>query len=596
MNILGISCYFHDSAAVLLLDGVLVAAAEEERFSRKKHDFSFPENAIKFCLEKGNISGKDLDYVVLFEKPFSKFDRLIQTVLQGFPKSYEMFIQSMRTWLLDKLWIKGHIAKFLEINKDQILFSEHHISHAASTYFCSPFSESAVLTFDGVGEWCTTSIGEGTGNYLRLIKEIHFPHSIGLLYSAFTAFLGFEVNEGEYKVMGMASYGTPIYTDKIKKIVRLQTDGSYWLDPKYFSTHYSARKTYTRRFEELFGAPRNNGVPFFTHESGYSPHMEVSANDLEQTAEYNQYYADIAASIQKVTEDMIISLARHAYEITGKTSLCLAGGVALNAVANGKLLAETPFTKVYIQPSAGDGGGALGAALYAWHVALKNTDRFVMDHAYWGASFDCNDIKQSLEDFGIQGRYYDDETNLISTVVDLLVAGKVIGWFQGRGEWGPRALGNRSIIADPRTNTIKDTINEKIKFREPFRPFAPSVLAEAADQYFDLADLNQSMASNFMLMVVPVLDAKQQEIQGVCHQGTSRIQTVAKESNPRYYNLISSFGRVTGTPIILNTSFNVQGEPMVNSPTDALNTFINSGLDLLVLGDFIIDKQDLNIE
>ena len=596
MNILGISCYFHDSAAVLLLDGVLVAAAEEERFSRKKHDFSFPENAIKFCLETGNISGKDLDYVVLFEKPFSKFDRLIQTVLQGFPKSYEMFIQSMRTWLLDKLWIKGHIAKFLEINKDQILFSEHHISHAASTYFCSPFAESAVLTFDGVGEWCTTSIGEGTGNYLRLIKEIHFPHSIGLLYSAFTAFLGFEVNEGEYKVMGMASYGTPIYTDKIKKIVRLQTDGSYWLDPKYFSTHYSARKTYTRRFEELFGAPRNNVVPFFTHESGYSPHMEVSAYDLEQTAEYNQYYADIAASIQKVTEDMIISLARHAYEITGKTSLCLAGGVALNAVANGKLLAETPFTKVYIQPSAGDGGGALGAALYTWHVALKNTDRFVMDHAYWGASFDCNDIKQSLEDFGIQGRYYDDETNLISTVVDQLVAGKVIGWFQGRGEWGPRALGNRSIIADPRTNTIKDTINEKIKFREPFRPFAPSVLAEAADQYFDLADLNQSMASNFMLMVVPVLDAKQQEIQGVCHQGTSRIQTVAKESNPRYYNLISSFGRVTGTPIILNTSFNVQGEPMVNSPTDALNTFINSGLDLLVLGNFIIDKQDLNIE
>ena len=448
MNILGISCFFHDSAAVLLLDGVLVAAAEEERFSRKKHDFSFPENAIKFCLETGNISGKDLDYVVLFEEPFSKFDRLIQTVLQGFPKSYEMFIQSMRTWLLDKLWIKGHIAKFLEINKDQILFSEHHISHAASAYFCSPFAESAVLTFDGVGEWCTTSIGEGTGNYLRLIKEIHFPHSIGLLYSAFTAFLGFEVNEGEYKVMGMASYGTPIYTDKIKKIVRLQTDGSYWLDPKYFSTHYSARKTYTRRFEELFGAPRNNGVPFFTHKSGYSPHMEVSANDLEQTAEYNQYYADIAASIQKVTEDMIISLARHAYEITGKNSLCLAGGVALNAVANGKLLAETPFTKVYIQPSAGDGGGALGAALYTWHVALKNTDRFVMDHAYWGASFDCNDIKQSLEDFGIQGRYYDDETNLISTVVDQLVAGKVIGWFQGRGEWGPRALGNRSIIAD----------------------------------------------------------------------------------------------------------------------------------------------------
>ena len=311
MNILGISCYFHDSAAVLLLDGVLVAAAEEERFSRKKHDFSFPENAIKFCLETGNISGKDLDYVVLFEKPFSKFDRLIQTVLQGFPKSYEMFIQSMRTWLLDKLWIKGHIAKFLGINKDQILFSEHHISHAASTYFCSPFAESAVLTFDGVGEWCTTSIGEGTGNYLRLIKEIHFPHSIGLLYSAFTAFLGFEVNEGEYKVMGMASYGTPIYTDKIKKIVRLQTDGSYWLDPKYFSTHYSARKTYTRRFEELFGAPRNNVVPFFTHESGYSPHMEVSANDLEQTAEYNQYYADIAASIQKVTEDIITVSYTH---------------------------------------------------------------------------------------------------------------------------------------------------------------------------------------------------------------------------------------------------------------------------------------------
>ena len=396
MRILGISCYFHDAAAALLEDGVLLAAAEEERFTRKKHDFEFPHNAIDFCLRSANISGKDLDYVVFFEKPFVKFDRLLRTTLSGFPKSSWMFVQSMRTWLFDKLWIKSLIKEAVGVDSKRILFSEHHLSHAASAFFCSPFAEAAVLTFDGVGEWATTTMGEGRGTNLTITQEMHFPHSIGLLYSAFTAFLGFEVNEGEYKVMGMAPYGQPRYVDEVWKIASQNDDGAYFIDPRYFSYHYSTRKTYTRRFTELFGSPRDPAVPFFTDTSGYPTYYGSRPHNFEELCQYNQRYADIAASIQLVTEELILKLVRQIHRQTGLTRLCLAGGVALNSVANGRILRETPFKELYVQPSAGDGGGALGAALYAWHCALGNERGFVMDHAYWGQSYAPDEIRTAL--------------------------------------------------------------------------------------------------------------------------------------------------------------------------------------------------------
>jgi len=590
MIILGISCYFHDSAAALLVDGKLVAAAEEERFTRKKHDYDFPHNAVQFCLNKGNITGADLDYAVLFEKPFTKFERIIQTALHGFPKTYWMFVQSMRTWLLDKLWVKDVIAKSVGIARDKILFSEHHLSHAASAYFCSPFEESAVLTFDGVGEWSTTTMGVGHGNDLHLTKELHFPHSIGLLYSAFTAFLGFEVNEGEYKVMGMAPYGSPKYTDKVQEVVKLNADGSYWLDPKYFSLHYSTKKSYTKHFKKLFGEPRDPDVPFFTTATDYPSYYGPRPDNFSELADYNQHYADIAASIQSVTEDLILELVQESHRQTGLDRLCLAGGVALNSVANGRILRETPFKELYIQPSAGDGGGALGAALFTWHCALGESERFVMDHAYWGEDYTDDEIKSAIEAFGLDSIYVDDPDTLVDLTVESLLNNETIGWFQGKFEWGPRALGNRSILADPRSAETKDIVNNKIKFREPFRPFAPSVLAECADQYFDLPDPELHLPARFMQLVVPVLENKQATIAAVSHEGTARIQTVDQDSNPLYYKLIKRFGEATGVPILLNTSFNVRGEPIVSSPEDALNTFINSGLDMLAMGNYIVRK------
>ncbi|MEC9308132.1 MAG: carbamoyltransferase N-terminal domain-containing protein [Chloroflexota bacterium] len=590
MIILGISCYFHDSAAALLVDGKLVAAAEEERFTRNKHDYDFPHNAVQFCLNKGNITGADLDYAVLFEKPFTKFERIIQTALHGFPKTYWMFVQSMRTWLLDKLWVKDVIAKSAGIPRDKVLFSEHHLSHAASSYFCSPFEESAVLTFDGVGEWSTTTMGVGHGNDLHLTKELHFPHSIGLLYSAFTAFLGFEVNEGEYKVMGMAPYGSPKYTDKVQEVVKSNADGSYWLNPKYFSLHYSTKKSYTKHFEKLFGEPRDPDVPFFTAATDYPSYYGPRPENFSELANYNQHYADIAASIQSVTEDLILELVRESHRQTGLDQLCLAGGVALNSVANGRILRETPFKELYIQPSAGDGGGALGAALFTWHCALGNSERFVMDHAYWGEEYTDDEVKSAIEAFGLTGIYMDDPDKLVDLTVESLLNNETIGWFQGKFEWGPRALGNRSILADPRSSKTKDIVNNKIKFREPFRPFAPSVLAECAEQYFDLPNPELHLPARFMQLVVPVLEDKQSIIPAVSHEGTARVQTVDLDSNPLYYKLIHRFGEATGVPILLNTSFNVRGEPIVSSPEDALNTFINSGLDMLAIGNYIVRK------
>ena len=464
-----------------------MAAAEEERFTRKKHDFEFPHNAIRFCLQQGKITGRDLDYVVFFEKPFVKFDRLIKTALQGFPKTYQMFVHSMRSWLFDKLWVKSLLASSVGVDPKRILFSDHHMSHAASAYFCSPFDESAVLTFDGVGEWATTTMGFGRGTDLKINQELYFPHSIGLLYSAFTAFLGFEVNEGEYKVMGMAPYGSPRYLEKVWKVVKPNDDGSFWLDPKYFAFHHSTKNSYTGKLVELFGEPRDPKVPFFTETSGFPSYYGPRPHNFDELCRYNQHYADVAASIQAVVEELILQLARELHRQTGSTRLCLAGGVALNSVANGRILRETPFKELYVQPSAGDGGGSLGAALFAWYSALGNDhSRLVMDHAFWGQAYGPDDVRAAIDRSGFDVRYVEDEAKLVDMTVDRLLEGSVIGWFQGRFEWGPRALGNRSILADPRRAEMKDVVNTKIKFREPFRPFAPSVLAEASEHYFDL--------------------------------------------------------------------------------------------------------------
>jgi carbamoyltransferase len=593
MYILGISCYFHDAAAALLCDGQLIAAAEEERFTRKKHDYEFPEHAIHFCLRAGGIKAADLDYVVFFEKPFVKFERLLLSNIQTFPRSYRVFREAMVTWLSDKLWIKHHIQKRLGVPDSKLLFSEHHLSHAASAFFCSPFEEAAILTVDGVGEWATASLGVGKGTDIQVRQEIRFPHSLGLLYSAFTAFLGFEVNEGEYKVMGMAPFGSPRYVDKVHRLIRLGGDGSFELNMDYFSFHYSADQTFNQKFVGLFGPPRAPDTYFFTRSSGYPIYFGEKPGNYEELACQNQYYADVAASIQAVIEEALLQMAQHAYQATGMKRLCMAGGVALNSVANGKILRQTPFEEIYVQPAAGDGGGAIGAALYAYHMVLGKPRQFIMEHAYWGEEHRADAIATFLKEENIPYRRFDDEDTLLTHVADRLQEGKVIGWFQGRFEWGPRALGHRSILADPRRGDMKDIVNVKIKFREPFRPFAPSILAEQTEDYFVLPDAARHYPGRFMLYVVEVREDKRHIIPAVTHvDGTGRLQTVHQGVSPRYHRLIDTFGQATGVPIILNTSFNLKGEPIVNTPQEAFNTFSLSGMDVLVLGDHVIEKTE----
>lgn len=592
MYILGVSCYFHDAAAALLRDGELVAAAEEERFTRKKHDYDFPQNAIDFCLSSAEIRGEDLDYVVFFEKPFVKFHRILLTSMQTFPYSRRVFSEAMITWLTDKLWIKSLLQKKLNVHPSKLLFSEHHLSHAASAFYCSPFEQAAILTIDGVGEWTTASVGIGKGNEIRLLKEIRFPHSLGLLYSAFTAFLGFEVNEGEYKVMGMAPFGRPRYVDKVEKLIRLGSDGGFELNMDYFCFHYSANQTFSRKFVDLFGQPRNPKTPFFTPETGFPSYFGPKPGNFSELGAQNQYYADVAASIQAVTEEAMLRMACAAYQETGLKKLCMAGGVALNSVGNARILREGPFDEIYVQPAAGDGGGALGAALYGYHMLLNKPRKFTMKHAYWGKEFCSAQVGGFLKEEGISHEQIGDEDNLLGRVVDLLVQGKVIGWFQGRFEWGPRALGNRSILADPRRADMKDIVNTKIKFREPYRPFAPSVLVDSAQDFFELPQPSLHYPARFMLYVVEVKKDKRAKIPAVTHvDGTGRLQTVEKATAPRYYRLIQHFGQATGVPIILNTSFNLRGEPIVNTPRNAFRTFAASEMDALVLGDFLIEKN-----
>jgi carbamoyltransferase len=574
-----------------LCDGVLVAAAEEERFTRIKHDFGFPKNAIRFCLAQAGVQGGDLDYAVFFEKPFRKLDRILMTTLQMYPQSWRVFRESMISWMIDKLWVETTMQAELGISKDKILFCEHHLSHAASAFLCSPFEEAAIMTVDGVGEWVTATYGVGRGNHIRLLKQIEFPHSVGLLYSAFTAFLGFEVNEGEYKVMGMAPYGKSRFVDKVWKLVRQNADGSFSLNLDYFSFHHSASQTYNHKFVQLFGEPRPPKMMFFTEATSFPKYFGKPPADYPSLARQNQHYADIAASIQQVTEELLLGMANHLYREIGLKQLCIAGGVGLNSVANSRILRETPFEELFVQPAAGDGGGALGAALWAYNCLIGKPRDFAMKHVYWGRSNTDAEIAHFLRDHNIPHHHFDQDDPLLDRVVDRLMRGKVVGWSHGRFEWGPRALGNRSILADPRNPKMKDIVNIKIKFREPYRPFAPSVLAEQAEKYFELPNAAKHLPARYMLYVVPVRENQQANLPAITHvDGTGRLQTVFREECPRYYRLIERFGQASGVPVLLNTSFNLRGEPIVNSPADAFNTFSKSEMDCLIMENFLIEK------
>ncbi len=578
MNILGISCWYHDAAACLLQDGRIVAAAQEERFSRKKHDPEFPRRAIAYCLREGGISTKDLDLVAFYEKPFLKFERLLETYLSYAPKGLASFMKAMPLWLKLKIWIPDLLSKELDFD-GTLIFPEHHESHAASAFFPSPFERAAFITTDGVGEWATTSFGIGEGHRVRLHAEIHFPHSLGLLYSAFTYFCGFRVNSGEYKLMGLAPYGEPRYVDVIRnELIDLKDDGSFRLNMAYFT--YPAGLTMTgRRFAALFdGPPRRSEAPLTRREM------------------------DLARSVQVVTEEAMMNMARHVHRQTGERNLCLAGGVALNCVANGRLLHEGPFERLWIQPAAGDAGGALGAALAAWHE-YEGRERApvtpdAMQGAYLGPAFSDAEIEAFLDHEELPREYVGYDA-LPDRVAELLAEQKVVGWFQGRMEFGPRALGARSILADPRGREVQRRVNLKIKFRESFRPFAPSVLADRADDFFDLG-----AASPYMLLVAPVrkvsiegeglerLQHIDSPVPAVTHvDGSARIQTVHEETNPLYYRLLQAFEARTGCPVVVNTSFNVRGEPIVCTPEDAYRCFRRTHMDVLALGPYLVAKS-----
>ena len=567
MYILGISCYYHDSAAAIIKDGVLIAAADEERFSRKKHDATFPKLAIQFCLKKAGIQASDLDYVVFYEKPFLKFERIFLNSIAYSPKNLSFFRESMKEWFFDKLWIKSNIIAELNIDSKKLLFCEHHLSHMASSFFCSPYEKAALLSIDGVGEWTTTSWGIGNGTKMDIKEEIRFPNSLGLLYSAFTVFTGYEANEGEYKLMGLAPYGKPRYVDQIKKVLSSKKDGSYSLDLDYFSYQYDIKGIYTKKFENLFGT------------------KNASPNEIIP------YYADIAASIQVVVEEILLDIVNYVQQKTKLDTLCYAGGVALNSKANWLLLNKSKFKQLFIQPSAGDSGGALGAALWAYHTVLGKKRNFVMEHAYYGDSQDPEEVKKTLDKEHVKYRLIKNEDSLVDQITDKMTKGKVIGWVQDEFEWGPRALGHRSIIADPRTFEMKDTVNSKIKFREAFRPFAPSASYETAEKFFIVGNKKSHQPFGFMLYVVPVAKEKRNNLGAITHvDGTARPQFVRKEINPLYHKVIQSFGKKTEVPVILNTSFNLKGEPIVNTAQEALSTFKRSGIDTLVIGNYVIEK------
>jgi carbamoyltransferase len=592
LNILGISAYYHDSAACLVRDGRILAAAQEERFTRKKHDHRFPSSAVEFCLRRAGISASDLDHVAFYDKPLLKFERLLETYIDYAPRGLRSFMMAMPLWLREKLWIREEIGKELGFT-GKVLFTEHHESHAASAFFPSPFESAAVLTMDGVGEWATSSYGYGKGNELHLLAELHFPHSLGLLYSAFTYYTGFRVNSGEYKVMGLAPYGEPRYVQQIlDELVDLRADGSIRLNMKYFN--FAAGLTMTNdEFDQLFGGPPRK------------PESEITQRDM-----------DLARSVQDVTEEAMLRMSRHVHKITGERNLCLAGGVALNCVGNGRILREGPFDRVWIQPAAGDAGGSLGAALSAWHQYLgkeRDVREVCGGHAdgmrgsYLGPEFESDEIEEFLLTSGANYHRLEPR-DLVEVVTRLLAEEKVVGWFQGRMEFGPRALGARSILGDPRSPRMQSQMNLKIKFRESFRPFAPSVIRERVADYFEM-----DCDSPYMLLVAPVrehlrremtadeeklvgiekLNVPRSTIPAVTHVDYSaRVQTVRREDHPLYYDLLSEFERVTGCPVLINTSFNVRGEPIVCTPSDAYTCFMRTEMDCLVLGNTLLMKSE----
>lgn len=594
VNILGISAFYHDSAACLVQDGEIVAAAQEERFTRKKHDDSFPENAVEFCLDFAGINQDQINHVAFYDKPLLTFERLLETYIDFAPRGFRSFIKSMPVWLTEKLWIREKLGRDTGFD-GKILFTEHHESHAASVFFPSPFDSAAILTIDGVGEWATSSLGVGCGNKIELFSELRFPHSLGLLYSAFTYFTGFKVNSGEYKLMGLAPYGEPIYVRTIlDKLIDLRDDGSLRLDMRYFN--FAAGLTMTNNaFAELFG-----GVA------------------REPEAEITQREMDLARSVQEVTEMAMLRMANHAYRATGEKNLCLAGGVALNCVGNGRILRETPFENIWIQPAAGDAGGAIGAALSVWHQYLGNerkVDRHTppgsdrMKGSYLGPAFTAEQIQKMLNEAGAVYREFND-SELIDFTAREIANGKVVGWFQGRMEFGPRALGNRSILGDPHSPEMQKQMNLKIKFRESFRPFAPAVIRESVSDYFEMDE-----ASPYMLLVAPVsenvrvetraednaihgldkLNVPRSTIPAVTHVDMSaRVQTVAHEENQRFYDLIARFGEITGDPVVINTSFNVRGEPIVCTPAHAFRCFMRTEMDVLVIENFVLVKAEQN--
>lgn len=587
MNILGISCFYHDAAAALCVDGKIVAAAEEERFTRKKHDAGFPSHAINFCLQFAHLTVADLDYVVFYEKPFIKMERLLLSYIGTFPRSWRSFIAAMPVWLKEKMHIPSIIRKETGYT-GEILYADHHLSHAASCFLCSPFEEAAIFTLDGVGEWNTAAYGIGRKNHLELTHEINFPHSLGLLYSAFTGYLGFRVNDGEYKVMGMAPYGTPRYVDKVKQLVEINDDGSFKLNMDYFAYHYKLENL-TEKFIELFGPPRPPESVFYTEQ--LYPKKDLPGW-RDEVARDCQRFADIAHSIQEVTEEAMLKTAEYLHRQTGLDHLCLAGGVALNCVANGEILRRAPFKDIWIQPGAGDSGGAIGAALYVYNTVLGKPRSYVMNHAYLGPAYSEASIRGWLDEHGIPYTEY-SEKELPGAVAKLIAAENVVGFYHGRMEFGPRALGARSILADPRNPTMKDILNEKIKHREQFRPFAPAVLVEKAGDYFNLGCTD----APYMLIVGEVLPEKRKVIPAVTHADhTARPQTVRRDYNPRYYDIIAEFEKLTGVAVIINTSFNVRGEPIVLTPFEAYRCFATTDMDYVVLERFVVSKKDIRPE
>jgi carbamoyltransferase len=577
MKILGISAHYHDSAAALVVDGVPVCAVQEERLSRRKNDAGFPLAAIEWCLDHAGLETDDLDAVVFYERSMLKFERILTCALRSFPRSFKSFPHAIRNSLGEKVWVRGIISSYLGVARRKILFTDHHASHAAAAFLTAPTRRAAILTADGVGEWATLTVGHGERRAdgptdITLQREIKFPHSLGMLYSTFTAYLGFAVNEDEYKVMGLAAYGRPTMSDRVRKLIRRTPDGGFTLAPEYFEYHTTASRSYSSRFVDLFGRPRN----------AYEP-IDFETDD-------GRRFADCAASVQQVLEDTLVDITRTLHRETGLPDLCFGGGVALNGVANARILAESGFERVFVPSAPGDAGCALGAALYADRVYFKNPDREVPDHPFWGPAVDASELARAASEDG-QTVEALDEPALIERIADELAAGRIVGWMDGASEFGPRALGHRSILAAPHSRTTRDRLNRDIKYREEFRPFAPVTPIETVDRYFELPPGGERLA-RFMSGVFPVRPEWRDKLAAITHvDGTARVQALERDMAPRLYALLEAYGRRSGIPVLLNTSFNVAGEPIVNRALEGYSTFRRCGIDALVAGPTLVTKR-----